>query len=162
STVTWTIYRDPALTQGVDLVENDPLPVEDSVEQPFDRLTMIAQRINDRLDRTLQQPEGDTANMTRLPAKVTRAGKFLAFDDDGNPEAADGTEGTTGSLAVALAATGASKGAALVGFLQSGSGAVAETLQAKIRRGLPFEPQDFMTAAQKADVAAYTYGENVT
>src|SRR3990167_9863913 len=45
STVTLTIYRDPALTQGVDVVENDPLPAEASLESPLDRLTMIVQRL---------------------------------------------------------------------------------------------------------------------
>lgn len=44
------ILRDPALTQGLDLVENDSLPAE-SVEDAFDKLTMIAQRLDDRMDR---------------------------------------------------------------------------------------------------------------
>lgn len=93
STVTLTIYRDPARTQTVDLVENDPLPVEDSVEAPLDKLTMIAQRLSDRLDRSLQQPEGDTTAIDRLPAKVARASMYLAFDSDGDPTAVDAAAG---------------------------------------------------------------------
>lgn len=88
-TATWTIYRDPALTQSVDLVEGDPLPVESALESPLDKLTMITQRLNDRLNRTLQQPEGDSANIIRLPAKITRAGKVLAFDTNGDPTVID-------------------------------------------------------------------------
>lgn len=45
------IVRDPAITQGLDLVENDSLPAE-SVEDAFDKLTMIAQRLDDRIDRS--------------------------------------------------------------------------------------------------------------
>lgn len=45
------ILRDPAITQGLDLVENDPLPAE-SVEDSLDKLTMISQRLADRVDRS--------------------------------------------------------------------------------------------------------------
>lgn len=92
--VTLTIYRDPAVTQLVDLVPNDPLPVETAVEQPLDRLTMIAQRNRDLIDRALRLPDGDTgfaASDMKIPAKVTRASKYLAFDADGKPMAADPT-----------------------------------------------------------------------
>jgi hypothetical protein len=91
STVTWTIYRDPAITQLVDLVENDPLPVEAAVESPLDRLTMIAQRIRELVNRSMRQPDGDAADINALPAKVTRASKYLAFDATGDPVATAGT-----------------------------------------------------------------------
>lgn len=92
--VTLTIYRDPVVTQLVDLVPNDPLPVETAVEQPLDRLTMIAQRNRDLIERALRLPDGDTgfaASDMKIPAKVTRASKYLAFDADGKPMAADPT-----------------------------------------------------------------------
>lgn len=92
SGVTLTIYRDPLIKQLVDLVENDPLPVNDAIEEPLDLLTMIAQRLSDRLDRALRQPEGDTANIDYLPAKIDRASTYLAFDADGDPIAAAGTD----------------------------------------------------------------------
>ena len=50
----------------------------------------------------------------------------------------------------ALAAT---SGPALVGYIQPGAGAVATTLQAKLLEGA-VTPQDFMTTAQRANVAA--------
>lgn len=97
--VTLVIYRDPALTQLVDLVPNDPLPVETAIEQPLDRLTMIAQRARDLVERSLRLPDGDTgftAADMKIPAKVTRAGNYLAFDVDGKPIASAGsTPGTT-------------------------------------------------------------------
>jgi hypothetical protein len=92
-----TIYRDPALIQSVNLTENDSLPVESAVESPFDYLTMICQRLSDRLSRALRQPEGDTANIDLLPAKVTRASKYLAFDADGDPIASSATDGVVAS-----------------------------------------------------------------
>ena len=88
STVTWTIYRDPSAVQSTDLVENDSLPAE-SVEATFDYQTMLIQRANDRIARCLQQPEGDTAAISRLPGIVTRANKYLTFDSSGNPAATD-------------------------------------------------------------------------
>ena len=94
STESITIYRDPSLIQAVNLTENDDLPVESAVESPFDYLTMICQRLSDRLNRTLQQPEGDTANITKLPAKVTRASKYMAWDANGDPVATAGTTST--------------------------------------------------------------------
>lgn len=97
STVTLTIYRDPAATQAVDLVENDPLPVEDSIETPLDKLTMMVQRLKDVDSRSLRQPEGDTANIDFLPAKVTRASMYLAFDADGDPIASSATDGVVAS-----------------------------------------------------------------
>lgn len=101
STVTLTIYRDPSAIQDVDLVEGDPLPVETAVEQPLDKLTMIAQRVKELIGRALRLPEGDTgfvAADTYLPAEVDRASKYLAFDADGKPVA---TAGTTSNIIVA-------------------------------------------------------------
>ena len=96
STVTWTIYRDPTATQTTDLVENDPMPAE-SLEAALDYQTMLNQRTRDIAARSLQQPEGDSATIDRLPAKVDRASKYLAFDADGDPVA---TAGTTSSYVV--------------------------------------------------------------
>lgn len=104
STVTLTIYRDPAATQGVDLVEGDPLPVETALEQPLDRLTMIAQRVKELVGRALRLPEGDTGFVDAdmyLPAKVSRASKYLAFDANGKPIA---SSGPTGSSAIPVSA----------------------------------------------------------
>lgn len=87
STVRLTIYRDPAATQTVDLVENDPLPAE-VLESAYDKAVMLIQRLKDVVGRSLRQPEGDSADIAVLPAKVTRAGKLLQFNStSGDPEA---------------------------------------------------------------------------
>jgi len=54
------LINEPAATQGLDLVENDPLPA-DSVETAFDRLTLIAQRNKDRLDRAFVLSDSDVS-----------------------------------------------------------------------------------------------------
>lgn len=87
STIRLTIYRDPAATQTVDLVENDPLPAE-VLESAYDKAVMLIQRLKDVVGRSLRQPEGDSADIAVLPAKVTRAGKLLQFNaTSGDPEA---------------------------------------------------------------------------
>lgn len=54
------IYRDPALLQDLDLVPNDKLPVEE-IEKRLDKLTMIAQRLDERMDRAVAKSEGFVA-----------------------------------------------------------------------------------------------------
>ena len=79
ATVTWTIYRDPAATQTTDLVANDALPAE-ALEAAFDYQTMLNQRTRDLVARSLRQPDGDSAALSAIPAKVARAGRLLGFD----------------------------------------------------------------------------------
>jgi len=130
--VSLVIYRDPALTQTVDLVNNDPLPVETAVEQPLDKLTMIGQRDRELLERSLRLPDGDTgftADDMKLPPEVTRASKFLAFDADGKPIASAGQ--TDPGLRADLASTADTVlGDALIGGKRSDTGALAFTLHA--------------------------------
>lgn len=85
------IYRDPALTQAVDLVNGSALNVETQIESPLDKLTMIAQRSREISARALRQPEGDATTIGALPPEAERANKPLWFDGDGNPVAAAGS-----------------------------------------------------------------------
>ncbi len=80
-----------------------------------------------KVDRALVVPLGETP--AELPSVDNRVGKFLAWDAEGNPVAADGT-GPDGGLRADLAASG---GSALTGFIQSGAGAVARSIQVKNR-----------------------------
>lgn len=77
------LVRDPAMTQQVDLVEGDPLPVESAVEQPFDRLTMIVQRLHERQARSVRQPDTDTTELSELPVAATRASTVQGYDETG-------------------------------------------------------------------------------
>lgn len=78
------------------------------------------------------------------------------------PNSADfGNAGSVlGQLMAFIASLASSIGASLVGFLQSGAGAVLRTAQDKLRERIT--PFDFMTAAQIADVQAGTKLLDVT
>lgn len=99
------ILRDPAITQGLDLVENDPLPAE-SVEDAFDKLTMIAQRLDDRIDRALILSDTETAAIT-LTLPSPDAGKALVWN-----ATEDALENSTYAVDDAAAAAAASAAAA--------------------------------------------------
>ena len=60
------------------------MPAE-SIEAALDYQTMLNQRTRDIAARSLQQPEGDSATIGRLPAKVDRASTYLYFDASGDP-----------------------------------------------------------------------------
>lgn len=85
STVRMTAYRDPPMLQGVVLQETGKIPVKAAIESPLDKLTMIDQRLSERIDRALRLSDGDSLEMGRLPVKSVRASRYLGFDGDGNP-----------------------------------------------------------------------------
>lgn len=130
STVTWTIYRDPTATQTTDLVENDPMPAE-SIEAALDYQTMLNQRTRDIAARCLQQPEGDSATIDRLPSKVDRASQYLGFDSDGDPIALAAPANTTAVsafMATVLDDTTAAAARTTLGAVADSSGAMTDRL----------------------------------
>src|SRR3990167_7450983 len=65
---TLVVYRDPVLTQPIDLVNGDPLNVDTGVERAFDRSTLQIQRLRDLADRSLRLNDSDTSGAsTELP-----------------------------------------------------------------------------------------------
>lgn len=86
-----TIVRDPALTQTLDLVANDPLPAEE-LEQALDKAVMLLQRVAERIDRSVVIQDSDTGTLT-LPVAADRANKYAAFDASGNLIASTGPSG---------------------------------------------------------------------
>ena len=109
---TLTIYRDPALTQDLNLVENDPLPAEE-VEERFDKLTMIAQRLKSRVDRSVGLSDGfsDTFDLT-LPALLTAdASLVINADGDGFDLGPSTTQIADSAAAAAASASAASTSA---------------------------------------------------
>jgi hypothetical protein len=75
-----TIQRTTDFVTGGDFFAN-------TLNDELDQQTIFAQQNAEGLARALQAPQTDptTINMT-LPRKADRAGKYLAFDEDGNPE----------------------------------------------------------------------------
>jgi hypothetical protein len=114
------IYRDPAATQGLDLVENDPLPAED-VEEAFDRAAMVAQRLKDRVDRAVRLSDGFNATFDpTLPALPT-ADTTLAFNSTGTGFVVGPTTAAISSAATNAAAAAASASAAATSETNAGT-----------------------------------------
>lgn len=85
---TLTIRRLVSLTQETD-IRNQGSFYPETHEDTFDYLTMIDIQQQDELDRSLKFSETDPSN-GNIPGSFDRAGKFLAFDQDGSPIASAG------------------------------------------------------------------------
>lgn len=152
------IFRDPSPVQELDLVENDPLPAEE-VEKALDLLTMLHQRQTDQIGRTMRLSDSDTGtgNIV-LPSESERANKILGFDDEGSVQMVGSTD--SGILAAQLMSSEESEGSSLVKHLPEGTGAVARTVQSRLRDYTSVF--DFLSPAEKADVEANTALVDVT
>ncbi len=105
ATVTWTIIRNTARTQGIDYTDNDPFPAE-THESGLDRTTMIAQDSIADTDRALKFAKTDADSLDpTLPSSIERANRFLAFDANGTPIAATGPSGDSSIPVSAYAET---------------------------------------------------------
>lgn len=75
--------RNVPLTQLVSLNESNDLNLE-RIEEMVDRATLIMEGLGSGSDRAFTAAVSDSA-IDQLPAAVTRAGLYLAFDVDGDP-----------------------------------------------------------------------------
>lgn len=89
------------LTQTRSFPRADSLPAAD-IELGLDKLTLIAQLINDDIGRSLRFPASDTTTDGELPARGDRASKFLGFNADGDPVASAGTDTVTSAYGLSL------------------------------------------------------------
>ena len=126
------IYRDTVIVQETDYISGDPFPAE-THERALDRLTMIAQEIGPRSDRTIRVPVGDSASLNpTLPAALDRLDKLVAFNiTTGATEISSLTQTQLASAVAAAYGTGATADAST--YLPSGTGAVSRTVQSKLR-----------------------------
>lgn len=185
---TLTIQRNVPLTQELDYTQSDAFPAE-SHEAGLDKLTMIDQQLQIGINSSLRVPETATT-LPLLPSAANRANGIQAYDSLGNPIIVPGQSGSASTLAIdlansTLAAKGAGQigfgsavvygvntvgaflrsllvagGAALIGFLQAGTGAVLRSLQDKGQEQI--SNLDFMTLAQVTDVLAGSLTLDVT
>lgn len=91
-------------------------------EDALDLLTMIAQQGASSIKSSLRVPDSDP-EPSRIPPAALRAGKFLAFDQDGNPTTAAPVNDSAEALRLSLAS---SSGAERIG---RGTGTVETALQ---------------------------------
>jgi hypothetical protein len=83
STETVVLKRNTTKTQETDYVANDPFPAN-SHEEALDRVTMIAQEIQEELGRSIKLSKTNTMTSTEFTVgAVDRANKILAFDSNG-------------------------------------------------------------------------------
>ncbi len=123
---TVVLRRSTPLTQGVDLIENDPLPA-DTIENAYDKLTAIAQELQEQIDRSIKVSKTSTITNPELTANASeRAGKILGFDSNGDLDGTiDGTAVQANATAAANSATAAANSASAAATSASQAQAVA-------------------------------------
>jgi hypothetical protein len=102
----------------------------------LDSQTIFSQQLAENINRTVTVPitDASTLNM-QLPSSTVRANKLFAFGADGSPQASTNTLAAIDAAvdtieSIAAASSGSS---ASISHIASGTGAVATTVQAKLR-----------------------------
>lgn len=84
ATESLTIIREQPLTQGLDLVPNDPFPAE-SFEDTLDKVVFMVQQHEETLNRTIKGSKTTTITNPSFTENATaRANKVFAFDASGD------------------------------------------------------------------------------
>jgi len=126
---TITILRDLDALQPAEFQDGDPFPAP-TLNRGLDRLTMLAQQVLEVVGRSLRFSVSENLDAA-LPDVATRGGKLLGFDSvTGAITMVTATVGSALDLAVQLAS---STGSTLVGWLQTGTGAVLRTVRDRLR-----------------------------
>ena len=118
---TLVILRDADITQGLDLVENDSFP-SDLIEQQFDKLTIAAQKLDTRANRTAKLTDGDTSGFDATLPSTHTADTALVINAAGTgfdvgPDVSDLSTAAASATAAAASATAAAASAAAVGSI---------------------------------------------
>ena len=100
-----TIVGARAIERTTDFVTGGDF-FANTVNSELDSLTIFAQQNAEAVTRSIQAPVTDptTIDMT-LPTKANRAGKFLSFDTDGDPETINAVVDVTTLAGIAAAVT---------------------------------------------------------
>ena len=84
SGVTVVIIREQPLTQGLDLVANDPFPAE-SLEEALDKVVFMTQKHEEELSRAIKASRTNTLTGSEFTISASdRANKVFSFDASGN------------------------------------------------------------------------------
>lgn len=84
SGVTVVILREQPLTQGLDLVANDPFPAA-SLEEALDKLVFMSHKHEEELGRTIKASKTNTLAGSEFTISASdRANKVFSFDSNGD------------------------------------------------------------------------------
>ena len=84
ATETVVILREQPLTQGLDLVPNDPFPAA-SLEDALDKLVFMSQKHEEELSRAIKASKGNTITGSEFTISAAdRANRVFAFDSSGD------------------------------------------------------------------------------
>ena len=122
---TVVLLRSTARTQLTDYVANDPFPAA-THEDALDKLTFIAQEIEEELGRSIKVSKTNTISSSEFTTSATeRANKILSFDTSGDLTVTEGKVDT-----VTVSVSGLSTGASPTGSATytASSGALAISL----------------------------------
>lgn len=150
---TLVIYRDAALTQGVDLRENDSLPAE-TVEEALDRQMMVSQRTRELTERSLRLSDGFTGSFSlELPSDIDTANSTIITNPSGNGfivgPTADEISGAQASATAAASSASAASASASAAQTAETNAETAET-----------NAEAAQTAAEVAQTASETAETN--
>lgn len=147
---TLIIVREVPATQETAFVNNDASDAE-VAETALDKLTMLIQQLKTSISRTFRLSDSSVA-ITDYTLPSPEANSGLGWNSTGTALINYAFE-----VGTSLVDLGASTASALIGFIQSGTGAVARTVQDKLREAYP-SVDDFDAAGDGAtnDTAAFT------
>ncbi|MBP2290710.1 glycosyl hydrolase family 28-related protein [Azospirillum rugosum] len=108
-----TIWRDVAIKRTSQFPSSGPLRTE-VLNTDLNRLTAIAQQLDDKLRRAIRLPDAERTAQTVLPLAAARAGKALIFDDTGAVTVSVDNFNNSAAIATAAAETATSAVARIV------------------------------------------------